>query len=205
MPAISDIDVRTGAWPASSSIASMPMVVASRSVICVRMRNTSPSTGRALTYREMLVRYARIRGLRRLIRSVPVPLPELAGHWIDLLTPIPYSIAEPLVESLRTQVVVKDHSARTVFRVNPTGYDDAVRLALTRMAEDTVVTTWASSLSSLSQEQGDEDILGEHEGMLLDRKRRRVKASPERMFDAICELGASRDGSPAIGSGSSAA
>ena len=142
-----------------------------------------------LTYREMLVRYARIRGLRRLIRSVPVPLPELAGHWIDLLTPIPYSIAEPLVESLRTQVVVKDHSARTVFRVNPTGYDDAVRLALTRMAEDTVVTTWASSLSSLSQEQGDEDILGEHEGMLLDRKRRRVKASPERMFDAIRELG----------------
>jgi hypothetical protein len=32
LPAISDIDVRTGAWPASSSIASMPIVVASRSV-----------------------------------------------------------------------------------------------------------------------------------------------------------------------------
>jgi hypothetical protein len=52
-----------------------------------------------------------------------------------------------------------------------------------------VATTWASSLSSLAQDQGDEDVLGEHEGMLLDRKRRRVQASPERLFEAICRLG----------------
>lgn len=142
-----------------------------------------------LPYRDMMQRYARIRGLRRLIVSFPVPLPELAGHWIDLITPIPYSIAEPLVESLHTQVVVKDDRARRIFRVEPTGYDEAVRLALTRMAEDTVATTWASSLSSLTQDPGEEDILGEHEGMLLDRKRRRVKATPERLFGVICQLG----------------
>ena len=142
-----------------------------------------------LTYREMMLRYARIRGLRRLIHAFPVPLPKLAGHWVDLITPIPLHIAQPLVESLRTRVVVKDDTARRVFSVRPTGYDDAVRQALARMANDSVMTTWASSLSSLSQEQGDEDVLGEHEGMLLDRKRRRVKASPERMFETICRLG----------------
>ena len=142
-----------------------------------------------LSYRDMMQRYARIRGLRRLILSFPVPLPELAGHWVDIVTPIPYSIAEPLVESLRTQVVVKDNTARTIFKVEPTGYDEAVRLSLTRMAEDTVATTWASSLSSLGQEQSEEDVLGAHEGMLLDRKRRRVKATPERLFEAITRLG----------------
>ncbi|MBI2409129.1 MAG: SDR family oxidoreductase [Gemmatimonadetes bacterium] len=142
-----------------------------------------------LSYRDMMQRYARIRGLRRLILALPVPLPELAGHWVDLFTPIPFSIAEPLVESMRTQVIVKDDAARRVFRVEPTGYDEAVRLALRRVAEDSVATTWASSLSSLAQDQGDEDVLGEHEGMLLDRKRRRVHAPPERLFEAICRLG----------------
>ncbi|MHB1069584.1 MAG: SDR family oxidoreductase [Gemmatimonadaceae bacterium] len=142
-----------------------------------------------LTYLEMMRRYARIRGLRRLIVPFPVPLPELAGHWVDLVTPIPFSIARPLVESLHTQVVVRSDAARATFRVQPTGYDAAVRLALTRMNEGSVVTTWASSLSSLAHEQGDEDFLGSHEGMLLDRKRRRVNASPERLFDTICELG----------------
>ena len=141
-----------------------------------------------LSYRDMMRRYARVRGLRRLIVPFPVPMPELAGRWVDLVTPIPRAIAGPLTESLHTQVIVKDARARAVFRVQPTGYDAAVRLALTRMAEDTVTTTWASSLSSM-RDQGDEDLLGEHEGMLLDRKRRRVRATPERMFDAICRLG----------------
>jgi uncharacterized protein YbjT (DUF2867 family) len=142
-----------------------------------------------LSYREMMLHYARIRGLRRFILSFPVPKPELSSRWVDLLTPIPFSIAQPLVESLQTEVVVRSERARTTFSVKPTGYDVAVRLALTRMAQDSVETTWASSLSSLTQDQPEADMLGSHEGMLLDRHRRRVKAEPFQVFEAICSLG----------------
>src|ERR1035437_8356760 len=142
-----------------------------------------------LSYREMMVHYARIRGLRRFIVSLPVPKPEFSGRWVDLLTPVPFSIAQPLVESLQTQMVVRDERARTAFSVKTTGYDEAVRLALTRLEHDRVETTWASSLSSLTQDQPEADVLGSHEGMLLDRHRRRVKATPSRVFEAICSLG----------------
>ncbi len=142
-----------------------------------------------LTYREMMLRYAQQRGLRRYIIPLPVPRPELTWRWVDIFTPIPYNIARPLVESLATQVIVRNDAARLTFKVQPTGYDEMVRRALSRIEQDSVMTTWASSLSSLPQGQGDEDFLGLHEGMLLDRKRRRVKASPERMFEAICRLG----------------
>ena len=142
-----------------------------------------------LSYREMMLRYARIRGLRRLILRFPVPKPDISGRWMDLLTPIPYSIAQPLLESLQTEVVVHSDRARTTFRVRPTGYDEAVRLALKRRAEDSVETTWASSLSSLTSDEPEADVLGSHEGMLLDRRRRRVMASPARVFEAICSLG----------------
>jgi uncharacterized protein YbjT (DUF2867 family) len=142
-----------------------------------------------LTYRDLMLRYARIRGLRRYIVSLPVPKPQLSGRWVDFVTPIPFVIAQPLVESLQTEVVVRDNRARTVFSVKPTGYDVAVGLALTRMAEDSVETTWASSLSSLTQDQPEAGTLGSHEGLLLDRYRRRVKATASQMFDAICTLG----------------
>ena len=142
-----------------------------------------------LTYRELMLRYARIRGLRRFIISLPVPKPQLSGRWVDFLTPIPFSIAQPLVESLRTEVVVRNDRARTVFGVKPTGYDHTVQLALTRMAQDSVETTWASSLSSVTQDQPEADTLGSHEGMLLDRHRRRVPVTAPQMFDAICTLG----------------
>lgn len=142
-----------------------------------------------LSYREMMLHYARVRSLRRFIISYPVPKPEFSSRWVDLLTPIPYSIAQPLIESLQTPVVVRDDRARTTFHVTPTGYDEAVRLAMIRLAQDTVETTWASSLSSLTTDQPEGDELDSYEGMLLDRRKRRVKASPTLLFDAICSLG----------------
>src|ERR1019366_8022132 len=120
---------------------------------------------------------------------LPVPRPEFSGRLVDLLTPIPYSIAQPLVASLHTRMVVRDERARSTFSVKPTGYDEAVRLALTRLEEDHVETTWASSLSSLMHDQPEADVLGSHEGMLLDRHRRRVHATAARAFQVICSLG----------------
>jgi uncharacterized protein YbjT (DUF2867 family) len=142
-----------------------------------------------LSYREMMLRYARLRGLRRFIVALPVPMPELSSVWIDLFTPVPSSIARPLVESLRTEVIVRDDRARHTFSVRPSDYDEAVRLALARLASDEVETTWASSLSSLAPDEPEADSLRSFEGMLLDSRRRRVRATPQRTFEAICSLG----------------
>jgi hypothetical protein len=142
-----------------------------------------------LSYKEMMLRYARIRGLRRFILTFPVPRPELSSRWVDLVTPIPFRIAHPLVESLQHEVVVTDDRAFRDFSVRPTGYDAAVRRALERMARDGMETTWASSLSSFANDQKEADVLGSHEGLLLDRRRRRVKAEPAHLFEAICALG----------------
>lgn len=142
-----------------------------------------------LSYREMMLSYARLRGLRRLIIGFPVPRPELSSRWVDLMTPIPFRIAHPLVQSLQTEVVVRDSRALDTFAVRPSGYEQALRLALARLAADDVATTWASSLASFSSGQPEADRLDTHEGMLLDRRRRRVKATPARVFETICALG----------------
>ncbi len=149
-----------------------------------------------LTYREMMLGYARLRGLHRLIVTFPVPHPEWSGHFVDLMTPIPYAIARPLVESVQTEVVVRDDRASREFAVRPLGYVESVELALSRVASDEVETTWASSLASLGPEVPTGRQLALHEGMLFERHRTRVEASAERLFDVICALGGD-DGWPA--------
>ena len=60
-----------------------------------------------MTYREMMAVYAEVAGLpRRLVVSVPVLTPELSSRWVGLVTPLPSSLARPLVESLINEVVV---------------------------------------------------------------------------------------------------
>lgn len=84
-----------------------------------------------LTYAEMMQRYAAIAGLRRrVIVPVPVLSPWLSSHWIEVVTPVPKAIAQPLIESLRSSVVAHEHDIEQWIPGPPLPFDDAVRLAL---------------------------------------------------------------------------
>ncbi|MEU9350371.1 SDR family oxidoreductase [Streptomyces griseoloalbus] len=102
-----------------------------------------------LTYRDMMVRYAAVAGLpRRVIVPVPVLTPGLSSHWVGLVTPVPAGIARPLTESLRHEVVCREHDiAHHVPDPpgHPIGFDEAVRLALQRVREADVATRWSSA------------------------------------------------------------
>lgn len=138
-----------------------------------------------LDYRRMMLGYAEARGLRRLILPMRVPLPILSALWVDLVTPIPLELVKPLIEGMTTEVVVQDPKALEVFRVRPMAYREALALALQRLDEDAVETTWASSLASEAEER----VLGSHEGMFLERHHRHVKAAPQAVFETFCMLG----------------
>ena len=58
------------------------------------------------TYRDLILRYAKARGLRRFLLPVPVLTPRLSSYWVHWVTPIPASIASPLIEGLRNDVIV---------------------------------------------------------------------------------------------------
>ncbi|GGS09391.1 NAD(P)-dependent oxidoreductase [Streptomyces humidus] len=102
-----------------------------------------------LTYREMMLRYAAVAELpRRLILTLPMLTPGLSSHWVGLVTPVPASIARPLTESLRHEVVCHEHDiARYVPDPpgHPLGFDEAVRLALRKVREARVDTRWSSA------------------------------------------------------------
>lgn len=138
-----------------------------------------------LTYREMMLRYAAIRGLKRSIVIVPFFTPRLSSYWIHLVTPIPARIAQPLILGLNNEVVARTDDARRDFDVVLDDYDTAVQRALNRYATVGPETTWfdAYDLRVLPR-----DFSGVSEGMLIDRRTRHCHAPPEvlaRTFTAI--------------------
>ncbi|MGA5900377.1 SDR family oxidoreductase [Streptomyces venetus] len=102
-----------------------------------------------LTYLDMMHRYAAVARLpRRLILPVPVLTPGLSSHWVGLVTPVPASIARPLTESLRHEVVCRDRDIEQYVPSppgHPLGFDRAVTLALQRVREAQVTTRWSSA------------------------------------------------------------
>ncbi|WP_217146107.1 SDR family oxidoreductase [Streptomyces sp. AC627_RSS907] len=102
-----------------------------------------------LTYRAMMHRYTTVAGLRRrVIVPVPVLTPGLSSHWVGLVTPVPASLARPLTESLRHEVVCHEHDIAAHvpdLPGRPLPFDDALALALRRVREAQVATRWSSA------------------------------------------------------------
>ena len=102
-----------------------------------------------LTYQEMMQHYAAVAGLRpRVIIGVPLLTPKLSSLWVNLVTPVPSAIARPLVQSLTHPAVCAEHDIAGWIPDPDEGlvpFDDAVRLALTRVKDAEVITRWSDA------------------------------------------------------------
>ena len=148
----------------------------------------------AYTYGQLMQMYAEAAGLHR-PRIVPLPVltPWLASQWVNLVTPIPRTLAIPLVGSLQHDCLVHD---RGIDRLIPppaaglTDYPRAVRLALEKIAGDAVETTWATAQpTSVPSEPlpSDPDWAGRR--VYQDDRTMTTAASPERVFAVIEKIG----------------
>jgi Protein of unknown function (DUF2867) len=111
---------------------------------------------------------------------------------VHLVTPVPRSIAQPLIEGLRSEVVAHDEKARRVFpHLRLLTYEDSVRLALARLDAAKVETSWSDALSTSA---GDVQPvqLTTREGMEIELRQRVVRASAASVFRAFTSLGGTR-------------
>jgi len=145
-----------------------------------------------LSYGEMMTRYAKVRKLRRVLVPVPFLTPRLSSYWVHWMTPIPASIARPLIEGIRNEVIVRDQSARKLFpEIDPIGYDEAVESALEKLEAREVETSWSDALSS-SQQTGETFKFVFQEGMMIEERSLRVNSPRESVFKAFTGLGGDR-------------
>jgi uncharacterized protein YbjT (DUF2867 family) len=147
-----------------------------------------------LTYLEMMLRYAQVAGLpKRRVLPVPVLTPGLSSHWVNVITPVPRSIAKPLIESLVHEVVCRENDIREVLPGENVGYDKAVELALTKVRDADVETRWSgASVPGAPSEPLPSDPDWSGGSVYTDERERRTKATPERLWEVVEGIGGER-------------
>ena len=150
-----------------------------------------------LTYRQMMQGYARVAGLRRrLIVKVPVLTPTLSGHWVGLVTPVPNSIARPLVDSLKVEVVAGEHDIADHLPDPPEGllgFEASVSLALQLIRDAEVVTRWSSaSVPGAPSDPLPTDPDWAGGSLYQDTRRREVDAAPGALWQVVEGIGGER-------------
>ena len=84
----------------------------------------------ALSYRELMVMCASLLGIHRAMVPVRLFTPWLSKLWVQLVTGAPGELVGPLVESLRHQMIARDHRLAAMAGMEPTPVREALRRAL---------------------------------------------------------------------------
>ncbi len=140
-----------------------------------------------VSYGDIMQEYARQRGLRRLMISVPVLTPRLSSLWLGLITPVYARTGRKLVESLRNPTLVRDRAAEAVFTVEPRGLAEAIARALANEDREIAETRWSDALSSA----GPPEAFGgeSYRSRIVDSRTAQVDAPREVAFAPIQRIG----------------
>lgn len=129
-----------------------------------------------LTYKEMLLEFAKIKKLKRFIYTLPVMTPKLSSYWLYFITSTSFKLASALVSSMRVEVVCRDNRINELLDIKPMSYRHALQKAIVKIDQDEVASSWK-----------DAQISGQFKGSIsyylkvpkkdcfIDRRKRKIR------------------------------
>ncbi|MDT8401933.1 MAG: SDR family oxidoreductase [Bacteroidales bacterium] len=107
-----------------------------------------------LTYKQMLLKFAKVRRLKRKIIVVPVMTPKLSSYWLYFITSTSYKLAVNLVNSMKVEVVGEKNSLPEMLDIDLLSYEEAVKSAFDKIEQQEVISSWTDALSTNALDRG---------------------------------------------------
>jgi len=146
-----------------------------------------------LTYKEMLLGYAKVRNLKRLIITVPVLSPKLSSLWLYFVTSTSYSLARTLVASMKNEVICNDTRIQKVVPIKILRYEEALQLAFDKINQKDIVSSWKDAISQDTMQNNflDNRLVPEH-GVLIDKRIIAFERNKNEVIENLWRIGGER-------------
>ncbi len=146
-----------------------------------------------LTYKEMLLGYAKVRELKRFILTLPVLTPRLSSLWLYFVTSTSYKLARSLVDSMRNEVVCDRENTLEPQGQKLLSYQEALEAALSKVQSDEVESSWTDTVISPEMNKAlfAKEKVPEY-GCYTDYREIEFDNSPERVLENIWSIGGKR-------------
>lgn len=146
----------------------------------------------AFSFKELLLRYAKFRNLKRWIINVPVLTPHLSSYWLVFITSVRYSLCSYLVESMKTNSVVQLNEVQKIIPHLCLTFTEALELTFQKISQNEVISSWMDSWEILGNDLNIENYIAvPNEGCLKDERRVLIKDSKAAAIERIWRIGGS--------------
>ena len=100
-----------------------------------------------LTFKELMLGYAKVRKLKRYIVTIPFLSPKISSYWLYFVTSTSYQLAQSLVDSMKNETIMKDHAIDEVAPHKCLTYEEALKLAFMKIEQNSIVSSWKDALN----------------------------------------------------------
>ncbi len=142
-----------------------------------------------LTYKEMLLNFAAIRGLNRHIYVVPVMTPKISSYWLYFVTATSYALAKNLVNSMKIEVICRPNQLVSLLNIHLIDYNTSIQLAFDKIEQHQVLSSWKDAQTSNILKQGITHYIEVPvNGCFKDVRKRKIK-NPDAAIAKIWSIG----------------
>lgn len=142
-----------------------------------------------LTYKEMLLKFAEIRGLKRRIFVVPVMTPKLSSYWLYFVTATSYELAKNLVNSMKIEVICKPNNLDEILDIDLISYENSIQLSFDKIEQNQVLSSWKDAQTSDIFDKGINQFMEVPvNGCYKDIKKRKAE-NPDQTLNKIWSIG----------------
>lgn len=146
-----------------------------------------------LTYKQMLLKLAELRGLKRYIITLPVLTPKLSSYWLYFVTSTTFSLARSLVASLKSDAVVQNSKIQELMSHQCLPYEETLKLAFSKIEQNSVVSSWTDALVGGTIRQDYMDFIQiPQKGVFTDKQTVELTRPPEEVLNNIWSIGGKR-------------
>ena len=121
-----------------------------------------------LSYKNMMLKTAKVLGLKRILITLPFMSINLSSYWLNLFTPVPFTVAKALIEGLKSEVIIQNDHAKKYFpNITPISYEQAVKNAIKEIEENQVISRWNDKGDGVWEKNAQNEI---SKAVFIDRK-----------------------------------
>lgn len=101
-----------------------------------------------LSYKEMLLGYAKVRKIKRYIFVVSVMTPKISSYWLYFITTISFNLAAALVDSMKVEVICKPNNLHKLLEIELISYEESLERTFSAIIDNQIISSWKDSLIS---------------------------------------------------------
>ncbi|MDD2698554.1 MAG: SDR family oxidoreductase [Arcobacteraceae bacterium] len=141
-----------------------------------------------MQYKEMMLQTATALGLKRVLIPVPFMSINISSYWLNLFTPVPFTVAKALIEGLKSEVTIQNENGKEFFpNIHPIGYIEAVKKAVLEIEQNQVISRWSDADGTIWDKNHQKEI---NDAIFVDRKEADISSyDKKKVFGAIKSIG----------------